>query len=153
MIFSDPDAVCHFSHPLGDVSGAALYDEVFAPLLSAFPDMERRDIISASGTDQGVKSGSCAGHYVGRFVSAAYLGIPPTGTYRPYPASSEFYRFSAGRIQEIQAIVRSALRFTIQAGVWLVGTVSDVNGAVPASSQPGRPGSRCLSHQSRQTQI
>ena len=56
----DPDAVCQFSYPLGDVSGAALYDEVFAPLLSAFPDMERRDIICVSGTDRGVKSGSGA---------------------------------------------------------------------------------------------
>ena len=50
-LFRD-DAVCHYSHPFGDLSRDQLYEGVFAPLAGAFPDVERRDIICIAGADQ-----------------------------------------------------------------------------------------------------
>ena len=46
------DAVCHLCHPFGDVAADQIYDKLFAPLNHAMPDLERRDIICLSGTDQ-----------------------------------------------------------------------------------------------------
>ncbi|HCM09148.1 MAG TPA: polyketide cyclase, partial [Alphaproteobacteria bacterium] len=37
-------------HPFGDLQGAtALYDTIYAPLLAAMPDLERRDLICLAG--------------------------------------------------------------------------------------------------------
>ena len=110
------NANCHFSCPLGDIAGAELYNQIFAPLFSAFPDMERRDVICISGSDQdGAEWVGCAGHYVGRFM-APYLGIPATG-HIAHIRFHEFFRFSDGKVQEVQAIW-DLPELMLQAGVW-----------------------------------
>ena len=130
------NANCHFSYPLGDITGAELYNQIFAPLFSAFPDMERRDVICISGSDQdGAEWVGCAGHYVGRFM-APYLGIPATG-HIAHIRFHEFFRFSDGKVQEVQAIW-DLPELMLQAGVWPMGPSLGRDWFVPApASQDG----------------
>lgn len=113
------DAACHFSHPLGDIAGAQLYEQLFCPLAVALPDLERRDSIVVAGTDdEGASWVGCAGSYVGVFC-APYLNIPPTG-HLVHLRYHEFYRLEAGKIVEIQAIW-DIPELMMQAGVWPMG--------------------------------
>ena len=75
-----PDAVLHMPHPLGDMVGPqAFYETCFAPLLTALPDLERRDWIVMGGqsgqTDNWI---GCAGHYMGTFVTPCLLYTSPS---------------------------------------------------------------------------
>jgi hypothetical protein len=46
-----PDIRIRMCHPFGDLHGAdSLFDTVYAPLFSAMPDLERRDLICLAGT-------------------------------------------------------------------------------------------------------
>ena len=51
-------AICRFFHPVGDMLPGQLYDRVFAPLVNAMPEVERRDIICIAGEDQQAGTGS-----------------------------------------------------------------------------------------------
>ncbi len=98
------DATVHMCHPIGDLTGPdALYEDAYAPLLRALPDLERRDWIVVTGTDQdGAQWLGAGGHYVGTFA-LPWLDIPPTGhlvTMRCH----EFFRFDGDRVVEMQAI-------------------------------------------------
>ena len=106
-----PDATWHVSHPLNEMAGAAaVMERFYAPLLAAFPDLERRSDLffgghwapPPEGTVGHVPSAvagngwwcSTHGHYLGTF-KRPWLGIPPTGE----PATlrfGEFYRWDAG---------------------------------------------------------
>lgn len=99
-----PDAVSHMCHPFGDLTGPSeLYDNCYAPLLRAMPDLERRDWIVMGGTtNEGNDWVGCGGHYYGTFVRP-WLDIPPTG-HLNHMRYHEFYRFEAGRVVEIQTI-------------------------------------------------
>ena len=113
------DAVCHFGYPVGDVAGPQLYDAVFAPLVTALPDVERRDLICIAGADHlGHQWVGCAGYYLGRFMTP-FRGIPPTGQII-HLRFHEFFRFDRGRIVEIQA-VWDLPDVMMQAGVWPMG--------------------------------
>ena len=131
-----PEAICHFSYPVGDVAGAHLYDRVFAPLVTALPDLERRDVICIAGADQAAAEWvGCAGHYVGRFM-APFQGIAPTGQI-VHLRFHEFFRFDEGRIVEIQA-VWDLPGLMMQAGVWPMGPSLGCEGFVPGpASQDG----------------
>lgn len=99
-----PEAIFRLCHPFGDVTGHdAFYDQAYAPLLMAWPDLERRDYIVVAGEDQeGAAWVGCAGFYTGTFAQA-WLDIPPTGhlaTLRFH----EFYRFENDKVCEVQAI-------------------------------------------------
>jgi predicted ester cyclase len=98
------DAKVQYCFPFGEMEGpAALYEKVYAPLLKAMPDLERRDyIVMAGPTDEEMQWVGCAGFYTGTFVNA-WLDIPSTGhlvTMRFH----EFYRFQGDKIVEVQAI-------------------------------------------------
>lgn len=100
----DEAAVVHLCHPFGDLLGPqGLYDRAYAPLLRAIPDLERRDWIVMSGTDQdGVLWLGAGGHYMGTFAHP-WLDIPSTGhlvTMRFH----EFFRFEGDRVVEMQAL-------------------------------------------------
>ena len=99
-----PDALVHMSHPFGELVGPkALYETCYAPLLTAMPDLERRDWIVMGGrAGPGGDWIGCGGHYFGTFVSP-WLNIPPTG-HLTHMRFHEFCRFEAGRIVEIQAL-------------------------------------------------
>ena len=112
-----PDAVIRLCHPLGEVAGpAALYDRAFAPLLTAMPDLERRDMIVLAGTTPGGQDWvGCMGNYMGTFL-APFLGIRPTG-HLAHMRYHEYFRLEGGKIVEMQAIW-DIPELMMQAGVW-----------------------------------
>ncbi|KNG92855.1 ester cyclase [Pseudaestuariivita atlantica] len=99
-----PDVLGRFCHPFGDLTGAeAIWEKTFAPLGTAWPDLERRDWIVIAGEDEdGASWVGCGGTYVGLF-DVPWLGIPPTG-HLAHMRLHEFYRFDDGKIIEIQAL-------------------------------------------------
>ena len=111
------DAIVHLCHPFGDVSGPdAYFEAAYAPLHSAFPDLERRDWIVSAGTDaDGADWIGCAGHYVGTFAGP-FMDIPPTGQFA-HMRFHEFYRVVNGKVVEVQAIW-DLPELMMQAGAW-----------------------------------
>ena len=75
-----PDAVVHLATPFEDLDGPqGLYQQAYAPLQQALPDLERRDtIVMAGPSPQGHDWVGCCGFYTGTFVRP-WLDIPPTG--------------------------------------------------------------------------
>lgn len=112
-----PDAIIHMPHPLRDLTGPQeLYDVCYAPLLTAMPDLERRDWIVIGGqTEHGDDWIGCGGHYVGTFVSP-FLDIPPTG-HLAHMRFHEFYKFEDGMVTEIQTLW-DIPELMMQAGAW-----------------------------------
>jgi len=98
------DAPVRLAHPLGEMEGPeALYETAYAPLATAWPDLERRDyIVMAGATEQGADWVGCGGYYTGTFV-APWLDIPPTG-HQVAMRFHEFFRFEDGRVTEMQAL-------------------------------------------------
>ncbi|MBO0906114.1 ester cyclase [Jiella sonneratiae] len=113
----DAGAVVHLCEPFGDCTGPqAFYDRAYAPLLAAFPDLERRDLIVIAGrTAEGAEWVGCCGYYTGTFARA-FLDIPPTG-HQAAMRFHEFFRFAAGRVVEVQAIW-DVPELMLQAGAW-----------------------------------
>ena len=61
-----PDAEWRGSHPLNEMQGVeAIEARVWSPLLHAFPDLERRDLLVAAGNYQGSDFVAAMGHYCG----------------------------------------------------------------------------------------
>ena len=112
-----PDALTRFAHPLGDNIGPqALYDQAYAPLHKAVPDLERRDYIVMAGlTEHGDDWVGCGGYYTGTFLSP-WLDIPPTG-HQVHMRFHEFFRFADGKVVEIQALW-DIPEVMMQAGAW-----------------------------------
>lgn len=99
-----PDANVNFCFPFGTLQGSqAYYRATYAPLLNAWPDLERRDQIVIGGQDEhGHDWIGCCGFYCGTF-SKPWLDIPPTG-HLTHMRFHEFYRFKDGKVSEIQSI-------------------------------------------------
>lgn len=114
------DAVIRMCAPFGDLTGRdALWSELYAPLLRAMPDIERRDFIVMAGPRWGVdQSGDwvgVGGNFIGTFTQP-WLGIPPTG--RPiYLRYHEYMRFEDGQAVEMEAIW-DIPQLMLQAGAW-----------------------------------
>lgn len=114
-----PDPLWHGSHPLNELQGAAAIAAVaWEPLLTAMPDLERRDLILAGGQYQGRTLVAAMGHYCGTFRQD-WLGIPATG--RPvWLRYGEVHSVGPdGRIQESWCLW-DMLDLMRQAGVWPV---------------------------------
>ena len=62
-----PDAVFRMAHPLGEIHGTdAFFKQAIAPLVQAWPDVERRDYIVMAGTDsEGDDWVGCGGMFMG----------------------------------------------------------------------------------------
>ena len=99
-----PNAVFRMCAPFGTINGpVAFYDQVLAPLNAAWPDVERRDWIVMTGSDDdGSEWVGCGGHYVGTFTKP-FLDIPPTG-HLAHMRFHEFCRILDAQIVEVQAI-------------------------------------------------
>ncbi|MEX1663439.1 ester cyclase [Thioclava sp. 15-R06ZXC-3] len=112
-----PDATIHLSHPFGTFVGPAdFYDGAYGPLLSAWPDLERRDyIVMAGQTPEGADWVGCGGYYTGSF-ERPLLDIPATG-HQVAMRFHEFYRIENGRAVEFQAIW-DLPEVMMQAGAW-----------------------------------
>jgi predicted ester cyclase len=112
-----PEAAIRLGRPFATVTGpGALYETLFAPMLAAWPDLERRDVIVMAGTTPEGENwiGAC-GHHVGTFQKP-WLDIPPTGHVAAL-RHHEFYRIEDGRAVEMQAIY-DVPDVMMQAGVW-----------------------------------
>ncbi|RYG92271.1 polyketide cyclase [Loktanella sp. IMCC34160] len=111
-----PDAVIQMCHPFGCLKGAEVFDRLIAPLLSAMPDLERRDMITLHGTTpEGQEWVGCMGQYFGTMLRP-WLDIPPTGhlTHMRY---HEFFRIEDGRVTEAQ-IIWDIPEVMVQSGAW-----------------------------------
>ena len=104
------------SHPLNEVQGVeAIADKVWLPLLSSFPDLERRDTILIGGQTHSDEVVAAVGHYCGTF-RRDWLTIPATG--RPiYLRYGEVHRIESGRIAESTVLI-DVLDVIRQAGFW-----------------------------------
>ncbi|MDW3224838.1 MAG: ester cyclase [Paracoccaceae bacterium] len=99
-----PDVVFNLAFPFETIGGVDAYvDQVYAPLLRAWPDLERRDhIVMAGSTPEGCDWVGCGGFYLGTFTDA-WLDIPPSG-HTAHMRFHEFYRFKDGKLVEMQAL-------------------------------------------------
>lgn len=101
-----PDCKIQLASPFEHIAGPAeLHERVYAPLLRAIPDLERRDFIVMAGHSPGHWSGDwvgCGGHYLGVFEQP-WLDIPPT-QHLVSMRYHEFFRFVDGVIVEMQAL-------------------------------------------------
>lgn len=111
------DVVFRLAFPFETMCGVDAYmDQVYAPLLRAWPDMERRDhIVMAGPTPEGADWVGCGGFYLGTFA-APWLDIPPTG-HVTHMRFHEFYRIEDGKIVEMQALW-DIPEVMLQAGAW-----------------------------------
>ncbi|NSX54641.1 ester cyclase [Parasulfitobacter algicola] len=99
-----PGATIHMCHPFGTLQGSQpFYNKTYKPLLTALPDLERRDMIVLAGTTPEGQDwvGTC-GNYMGTFTHP-FLDILPTG-HLVHMRYHEFFRIKASQIVEIQAI-------------------------------------------------
>jgi predicted ester cyclase len=113
-----PEALIQLCYPFETmVDPNALVEQAYKPLVDAIPDLERRDTIVMAGQANNGDSqwlGAC-GYYTGVF-KRPWLGIPPTG-HMVSMRFHEFYRFSNGKIIEMQS-VWDIPEVMMQANVW-----------------------------------
>ncbi|MBD9650103.1 ester cyclase [Ensifer sp. ENS09] len=111
-----PNAEWRGSHPLNEMNGhEAIAARVWQPLLSSFPDLERRDTILMGGNYNGADLVGAVGHYLGTFEKD-WLTIPATG--RPiYLRYGEFHEIVEGKIAR-STVLLDVLDVIRQAGFW-----------------------------------
>ena len=112
-----PDITLHMCHPFGDLNGAEkIYDTIYQPLITALPDLERRDLILLAGTTlEGQDWIGTMGNYMGTFL-APFMDIPPTG-HLAHMRYHEFFRIEDGRVVEMQ-VIWDLPELMIQAKAW-----------------------------------
>lgn len=98
------DTTFNYAYPLSTTHGVDdFYETAFAPLLKAWPDLERRDHIVMAGTDDhGYDWVGCGGFFTGTSFGP-WLDIPPDG-HQSHMRFHEFYRFVEGKVVEVQAL-------------------------------------------------
>jgi predicted ester cyclase len=97
-----------------------MWGNLYAPLLTSMPDLERRDMIVLTGTTpEGQDWVGCMGNYMGTMIRPWTINghhIPPTGhlTHMRY---HEFFRIENGQVTEAQ-IIWDIPELMMQAGAW-----------------------------------
>ena len=111
-----PDVQLRASHPMNESRGLeSLLATLWTPLLTSFPDAERRDLMVIGGRFEDRDYVGMIGHYCGTFRKD-WLGIPATG--RPiYLRYGEVHELRDGRIVQSNCLwdVLDVIR---QAGFW-----------------------------------
>ncbi|MEM1284973.1 MAG: ester cyclase [Pseudomonadota bacterium] len=112
-----PDLVARWAEPWGTLSGPEdFFEQTIGGLLTAMPDLERRDTIVVAGRDDfGADWVGCGGFYLGTFA-APLFDIPPAG-HVAHLRFHEFYRIAEGKVVEIQALW-DLPELMMQAGAW-----------------------------------
>ncbi|SLN40437.1 ester cyclase [Pseudooctadecabacter jejudonensis] len=114
------DATVKMCAPFGDVTAADAFETLYAPLLTAMPDLERRDMITLTGTTaEGETWAGHMGNYMGTMTapwSVKGHHIPLTGhlTHMRY---HEFFRIKDGKVTEAQ-IIWDIPEVMMQAHAW-----------------------------------
>ena len=126
------DALIRMCHPFGDLSVGGFWKNCLAPLHTALPDIERRDIICIGGSDEEGKQwvGLC-GSYIGTFC-APFLDIPPTG-HLVHLRFHEFYQIEGARVVQMQGIW-DLPELMMQAGAWPMAPSLGREWHIPAPS-------------------
>lgn len=125
-------ATVRVCHPVGDLPATHLYERVYAPLVGAVPDIERRDTIVVCGTDGGDNDWvGCGGYYTGAFL-APWLGIPATRR-QVAIRFHEFFRVVDGKIVEAH-LLWDLPHVMMQAGAWPMGPSLGHEWQVPGPS-------------------
>ncbi len=130
-----PDASWRGSHPMNEVAGlASIEGKIWRPLLDAFPDLERRDLIVAAGRFRDADFVATMGHYAGTF-RRDWLSIPATG--QPvYLRSAEVHRLEHGRVRQ-STVLLDVLDVIRQAGIWPIAPSLGAELQWPAPIGPG----------------
>ena len=118
-----PAARIRLCAPFQEIAGPGdLWDRAYRPLMTAMPDMERRDFIFMAGPRWGEENNGNEGNWVGlggNFVgtlTAPWLGIPAHG--KPvFMRYHEYLRIEAGKVVEMEGIW-DIPQIMLQAGVW-----------------------------------
>jgi predicted ester cyclase len=111
-----PDAEWRGSHPMNEVKGIeAIKEKVWLPLLSSFPNLERRDSIILGGNFKGNDVVGMMGHYAGTFIKD-WFGIPATGGLI-YLRYGEIHHLVDGKIAQSSVLI-DVLDVIRQAGFW-----------------------------------
>lgn len=124
-----PDARWRGSHPLNEVAGTeAIAEIVWRPLVTSFPDLERRDSIVVGGRYAEADLVGAVGHYCGTF-RRDWLTIPATG--RPvFLRYGEFHQVRDGKVAQSTVLI-DMLDVIRQAGVWPIAPSLGVEGMWP----------------------
>jgi predicted ester cyclase len=124
-----PDCEIHLAYPFEDLDGPdELFEKVYRPLLTAIPDLERRDFILTAGESNKHYWIGCAGHYLGVFKQP-WLDIPPTG-HVVGMRYHEFFRIEGDQVVEIQALW-DIPQVMMQANAWPMSPSLGVEWLVP----------------------
>jgi predicted ester cyclase len=108
------DAVLHLPCPIDDLAGAAAVANGFwAPLLAAFPDVERRTDILMEGAFKDASWRASSGWFAGTFA-ADWLGIPATG--RPAWLRYGWFDRMAGDVAVESYVILDIIGLMRQAG-------------------------------------
>ena len=111
-----PEAQWRGSHPFNELKGvAAIKSAVWAPLIHAFPDLERRDSILMGGEFEGRTYVGAMGHLAGSF-KRDWIGLPATGQ-AIYLRYGEFHQLQDGKIIQ-STVLFDVLDFIRQVGFW-----------------------------------
>jgi len=110
------DLILNASAPIGTVVGHDAINTAFwQPLLSSFPDLERRTEILLSGNFRDNEWFASTGYFIGHF-SKPLFGLHPTG--RPqWLRYGWFDRMKSGRVVE-SFVILDLLRLMIETGQW-----------------------------------
>ncbi len=110
------DCAVRLPYPIGDVTGGeGLFAAGYGPLLTAIPDLERRDYIVAGAVDRGEHWIGCGGYYTGVF-ERHWLDIPPTRNVVTM-RYIEFFRLEGSKIAEAK-LLWDIPALMMQAGAW-----------------------------------
>jgi predicted ester cyclase len=124
-----PDAEWRASHPMNEVSGLkGIADTIWRPLISAFPDLERRDNILLGGTYNSVTMIATVGHYCGTFRRDLF-GIPATNQ-TVYLRYGEVHELRGDKIARSTSLI-DVLDLIRQAGFWPVSPSMGTEGMWP----------------------
>jgi predicted ester cyclase len=124
-----PDAEWRASHPMNEVSGLeAIADQVWRPLITSFPDLERRDTILVGGVYNGVTMVAAIGHYCGTFKRDLF-GIPATNQ-TIYLRYGEVHELRGDKIARSTSLI-DVLDLIRQAGFWPVAPSMGTEGMWP----------------------
>ena len=117
------------SHPLNEMHGIdAVGANVWQPLMTALPDLERRDLLFVGGQYEGRDYVAAAGHYCGTFRKD-WLTIPATG--QPiYLRYGEVYEIAGGKVIQANCLW-DVLDFIRQAGFWPIAPSLGAEGRWP----------------------
>lgn len=131
-----PNCKIRLAFPFEELEGpAGLFEEAYRPLLTAVPDLERRDFILMAGEANGDNWVGCGGHYLGVF-ERPFLDIPPT-QHLLFMRYHEFFRIEDDQIVEMQALW-DIPQVMMQADAWPMTPSLGVERVIPGpASQDG----------------